>query len=59
MTGVITIGMSNIEDLLYSAYQHGKRDEVYKKVSEIRNESKHMPLDEVYEKAYSIVMKTG
>jgi hypothetical protein len=51
--------MSNIEDLLYSAYQHGKRTEMYKKVSEIRNESKHMPLDEVYEKAYSIVMKTG
>ena len=53
------IGMSNIENLLYSAYQHGKRDEVYKKVSEIRSENKYMPLDEVYEKAYSIVMKKG
>ena len=51
--------MSSIENLLYSAYQHGKRDEMYKKVGEIRSENKYMPLEEVYEKAYSIVMKTG
>jgi hypothetical protein len=51
--------MSDIENLLYSAYQHGKRDEMYKKVGEIRSENKYMPLEEVYEKAYSIVMKTG
>ena len=51
--------MSNIENLLYNAYQHGKRDEVYKKVGEIRSENKYMPLEEVYERAYSIVMKTG
>jgi len=50
--------MSNIEDLLYSAYQHGKRDEMYKKVGEIRNENKHMPLEDIYEEAYSKVMKT-
>tara|TARA_R110000803_G_scaffold9275_2_gene29417 strand:- start:560 stop:715 length:156 start_codon:yes stop_codon:yes gene_type:complete len=50
--------MSDIENLLYSAYQHGKRDEMYKKVGEIRSENKYMPLEEVYEKAYSIVMKT-
>ena len=51
--------MSNIENLLYSAYEHGKRDVMYKKVGEIRSENKHMPLEEVYERAYSIVMKTG
>jgi|TARA_B110000238_G_scaffold36782_1_gene38589 hypothetical protein len=51
--------MSNIENLLYSAYQYGKRDEMYKKVGEIKSENKHMPLEEVYEKAYGIVMKTG
>jgi|TARA_B110000914_G_C15182212_1_gene317868 hypothetical protein len=51
--------MSNIENLLYSAYEHGKRDAMYKKVGEIRSENKHMPLEEVYERAYSIVMKTG
>ena len=50
--------MSNIENLLYSAYQYGKRDEMYQKVSEIRSENKHMPLEEVYDRAYSIVMKT-
>ena len=52
-------GMSNIENLLYSAYEYGKRDAMYKKVGEIRSENKHMPLEEVYERAYSIVMKTG
>ncbi len=51
--------MSNIENLLYSAYQHGKRDEVYKKVNEIRRLNPTMPLEEVYDKAYSQVMKTG
>jgi|TARA_R110000787_G_scaffold172271_1_gene284917 hypothetical protein len=51
--------MSDIENLLYSAYEHGKRDAMYKKVGEIRSENKHMPLEEVYERAYSIVMKTG
>tara|TARA_R110000737_G_scaffold239008_2_gene251005 strand:- start:16 stop:171 length:156 start_codon:yes stop_codon:yes gene_type:complete len=51
--------MSDIENLLYSAYQHGKRDEMYKKVGEIRSENKYMPLEEVYEKAYGVVMKTG
>jgi len=51
--------MSNIEDLLYSAYQHGKRDVMYKKVSEIRSENKYMPLEEVYERAYQQIMKTG
>ena len=52
------IKMSNIENLLYSAYEHGKRDQLYKKVTEIRRENKYMPLEEVYDKAYSIVMKT-
>ncbi len=50
--------MSNIEDLLYSAYQYGKRDEMYQKVSEIRSENKHIPLEEVYDRAYNIVIKT-
>ena len=30
---------------------------MYKKVGEIRNENKHMPLAEVYDKAYEYVMK--
>tara|TARA_B110000977_G_scaffold194785_1_gene272021 strand:+ start:137 stop:292 length:156 start_codon:yes stop_codon:yes gene_type:complete len=51
--------MSNIENLLYSAYQHGMRDEMYKKVNEIRRLNLTMPLEEVYDEAYSQVMKTG
>jgi hypothetical protein len=31
---------------------------MYKKVSEIRSENKHMSLEEVYEEAYQQVMKT-
>jgi len=50
--------MSSIEDILYSAYQHGKRDEVYKKVNEIKSKNKHMPLEEVYDLAYQEIMKT-
>jgi|TARA_R110002153_G_scaffold134131_2_gene283211 hypothetical protein len=49
--------MSSIENLLYSAHQHGKRDEMYKKVNEIRNENKYIPLEVVYERAYDIIMK--
>ena len=52
------IGMSNIENLLYSAYQQGKRDEMYQLVQEIRSKNKYMPLEEVYDKAYNIIMKT-
>tara|TARA_R110000803_G_scaffold209613_1_gene279613 strand:+ start:221 stop:376 length:156 start_codon:yes stop_codon:yes gene_type:complete len=51
--------MSSIENLLYSAYEHGKRDEMYKKVTEIRRLNNTMPLEEVYEEAYQQVMKTG
>jgi|TARA_B110000027_G_C16014416_1_gene253425 hypothetical protein len=51
--------MSNIENLLYSAYEHGKRDEMYKKVTEIRRLNNTMPLEKVYEEAYQQVMKTG
>tara|TARA_B110000858_G_scaffold176570_1_gene210852 strand:- start:188 stop:343 length:156 start_codon:yes stop_codon:yes gene_type:complete len=51
--------MSNIEDLLYSAYQLGMRDEMYKKVNEIRSLNSTMSLEEVYDEAYSKVMKTG
>tara|TARA_R110002072_G_scaffold203895_2_gene361964 strand:- start:1132 stop:1287 length:156 start_codon:yes stop_codon:yes gene_type:complete len=50
--------MSNIENLLYSAYEHGKRDAMYKKVTEIRRLNNTIPLEEVYEEAYQQVMKT-
>lgn len=52
--------MSNIENLLYSAYEHGKRDALLKKVTEIRESEagEKMQRDEIYEKAYKEVMKT-
>lgn len=50
--------MSNIENLLYSAYQQGMRDEMYKKVNEIRRLNTTMSLEEIYDEAYSQVMKT-
>ena len=50
--------MSSIEELVYSAYQQGKRDKLYKEVKNIRNNNPNMPLDEVYDKAYEIVLKT-
>jgi len=51
--------MSSIENLLYSAYQLGMRDEMYKKVNEIRSLNPTRSLEEVYDEAYSKVMKTG
>lgn len=51
--------MSNIEELLYSAYEHGKRHALLKKVTEIRESEagRRMQREEIYEKAYQEVMK--
>ena len=51
--------MSSIENLVYTAHEHGQRTELLNKVTEIRKENKNMPLEEVYERAYKIIMKTG
>ena len=51
--------MSSIEDLVYSAHTHGQRNQLLNKVSEIRKEYPHIPLEKVYDKAYNIIMKTG
>jgi|TARA_B110000977_G_scaffold151602_1_gene192450 hypothetical protein len=53
--------MSTIENLLYSAHEHGKRDALLKKVIEIQQTdagSKKQQVD-IYEEAYQIVLKTG
>jgi hypothetical protein len=50
--------MSKIEDLIYSAYEHGQRDRLFQKVSEIKIHNPTLQLEEVYEKAYSEVMNT-
>ncbi len=50
--------MSRIEELVYSAHEHGQRSQLFEKVSEIRNQHPRMLLEDVYDKAYSEVMKT-
>jgi len=50
--------MSRIEELVYSAYEHGRRTQLLDKVSEIRKQSPRMVLEDVYDRAYSEVMKT-
>jgi len=49
--------MQTIEDIVYSALSHGKRDELYKEVSKIKKE-KGSPneLFRIYEEAYKRVV---
>ena len=58
LTGENIVGMSKIEDLVYSAYEHGQRDKLFQKVSEIKMHNPTLQLEAVYEKAYSEVMNT-
>ena len=51
--------MSNIENLLYSAETHGQRTSLLDKVTEIRRINDKIPLEEVYDIVYNIVMKTN
>ena len=44
--------MGNIEDLLYKAYDMGKREGMLREVSKIRDANPHMSLSTVYERAY-------
>jgi hypothetical protein len=50
--------MSRIEELIYSANEHGQRIQLLDKVSEIRKQSPRMILEDVYDIAYSEIMKT-
>ena len=50
--------MSKIEELVYSAHEHGKRTELFDEVSKIKKLTPNMPLNDVYEQAYQQVMKT-
>ena len=48
--------MSKIEELVYSAHEHGQRKNLLDKVSEIRIKHPNMLLEDVYDLAYSEVM---
>jgi hypothetical protein len=50
--------MSRLEDLLYSAEEHGKRVDLLQRVGEIRVNNPSMALDDIYDIAYREVMNT-
>lgn len=50
--------MSRIEELVYSAYEHGKRTDLLNTVTEIKTQNPSMKLEEIYDIAYQQVMKT-
>jgi|TARA_B100001094_G_C18093075_1_gene751506 hypothetical protein len=50
--------MSRIEELVYSALEHGKRNDLFDEVSKIKQENPNMLLQDIYDKAYQRVMKT-
>ena len=50
--------MSKIERLVLSAWEHGKRNELFEVVSAIKEQSPNTSLEDIYETAYQQVMKT-
>tara|TARA_R110001592_G_scaffold218930_1_gene472989 strand:+ start:896 stop:1051 length:156 start_codon:yes stop_codon:yes gene_type:complete len=50
--------MSRIEELIYKAHEQGQRNQLLDKVSKIRKKNPRMVLEDVYDKAYSEIMKT-
>ena len=52
--------MSEIENILYSAYEYGKRQEVLDQVGKLRKDPNRQgkSLEELYQEAYEIVMHT-
>ena len=50
--------MSIIEELVYSAYEHGKRTQLLENVTNIKQQHPNMKLEEIYELAYKEVMNT-
>jgi len=50
--------MSRLEEILYSAEEHGKRTDLLQRVGEIRDANPRMKLDDIYDMAYNEVMRT-
>ena len=50
--------MNYIEDLLYSAEEHGKRQQMFKELEKIKKENPKLSLEEQYQRAYQNIMKT-
>lgn len=49
--------MSKIEELVYSAYEHGKREVLFNEIHDLRKLYPNMKLEELYDLAYQNVMK--
>jgi hypothetical protein len=58
LTGENIVGMSKIEELVYNTYQYGKREELFKEVKKIKDNNPNMPLEDIYDEAYRMVMNT-
>ena len=50
--------MSKLEELLYSAEEHGKRQQMFKEIKKVKTENPELSLEQQYEQAYQNVMKT-
>jgi hypothetical protein len=50
--------MSKLEELLWSAEEHGKRQQMFKEIKKLKIESPNLTLEQQYEQAYQKVMKT-
>tara|TARA_B100001093_G_scaffold53907_1_gene45685 strand:+ start:2123 stop:2275 length:153 start_codon:yes stop_codon:yes gene_type:complete len=50
--------MSRIEELLYSAEEHGKRQQMFEELKKLKNLKTQLTLEQQYEQAYQNVMKT-
>lgn len=48
----------SIEDIVYSAEEHGRRHLLFNEVSILRKETPNRDLIEIYEEAYRAVMNT-
>jgi hypothetical protein len=49
--------MSRIEELVYSAYDHGKREALFNEIAILKKTNPSMRLEELYDLAYQNVMK--
>ena len=50
--------MSKLEELLYSAEEHGKRQQMFEELKKVKMEYPNLTLEQQYEQAYQNVMKT-
>lgn len=47
----------SIEEILLSAEDHGKRTEIFSVIEQLKQSHPSLRMEELYEKAYEIVMK--